>query len=83
VPAEWSRLQPEPRLKLKFDLARKPYQALATADPERYLQAGNLLAAARAAKAASKWEEAEGYLNQALILMGVKFPPATQIRPHP
>jgi hypothetical protein len=76
VPADWGKLPIEQRLVKKFALAAPPYRALAATDPDRYTQAGNLLSAARASKAAGKFEESEGYLDSALTLMGITVPPA-------
>lgn len=71
IPAEWAKLPIAQRLVKKFELAGPAWRAVQATDPERYQQAGNLLSAARAAKAASRFEESEGYLDQALALLGI------------
>lgn len=71
VPVEWADLPAKQRVKKKFDLAAGPFYALKTTDPERYERANSLLRAARAENAAYNFEEAEGYLDGALALLGI------------
>ncbi len=72
LPADLAKLPPPQRVAKKFELAAEPYQALRNTNPPLYNQVGILLAEARTAKAGYKWEEAEGFLDGALALLGFK-----------
>lgn len=72
LPADLAKLPPPQRVAKKFELAAEPYQALRNTNPPLYDQVGILLAEARTAKAGYKWEEAEGFLDGALALLGFK-----------
>jgi hypothetical protein len=72
LPADLAKLPVQQRVVKKFELAAGPYQALRNTNPPLYAQVGSLLAEARSAKAAFKWEEAEGFLDGALAMLGFK-----------
>ena len=73
LPADIAKLSVAQRVVRKFELAAGPYQALRNSNPALYAQVGNLLTEARQAKAAYKWEDAEGYLDGALAMLGFKL----------
>jgi hypothetical protein len=73
LPAELAGLPIEQRVAKKFDLAEQPYLALRDTNAPLYAQVGVLLAQARQAKAGTKWQDAEAYLDQALGMLGYKI----------
>ncbi|HEY3397239.1 MAG TPA: hypothetical protein VGM19_06205 [Armatimonadota bacterium] len=74
LPAGLDKLSAHDRVIKKFELAAKPYQELRATNPGLYTQVGGLLAEARASKAAFRWDEADGFLDGALSLMGFQVP---------
>ena len=73
LPADLAGLPADQRVSRKFALCQQPYLALHTTNPPLYDQVGLLLGQARQAKAGYKWDQAEGYLDQALGLLGYKI----------
>jgi hypothetical protein len=72
LPPDWESLSPKERVMAKFDLVEGPYAELQETDAETHEEAGRMLRAARAAKAAYNWPEAEGYLDGVLLLLGLE-----------
>lgn len=72
LPADIAKLPVAQRVSRKFEVAAGPYQALRNSNPALYAQVGTLLAEARQAKAAYHWEDAEGYLDGALAMLGFR-----------
>ncbi len=73
LPADIANLPVHQRVVRKFKVAAGPYLALRHSNPALYAQLGTLFTEARRAKAAYKWEDAEGYLDGALAMLGFKL----------
>ncbi len=68
----YAKVPQKNRIKTKFALLQDPYLELVTSDPEAAASIGGLLKAARAARAAEKFDECESYLDHAIQLLGIQ-----------
>ena len=68
----YAKVPQKNRIKTKFALIQDPYLALVASDPEGAATVGELLKAARAARAAEKFDECESYLDHAISLLGLR-----------
>ncbi len=67
----YAKVPQKNRIKTKFALLQDPYLAAVTSDPQDAAPIGELLKAARAARAAQKFDECESYLDHAIRLLGI------------
>ncbi|MCK4323284.1 MAG: hypothetical protein KAW89_02045, partial [Armatimonadetes bacterium] len=67
----YAKVPQKNRIKTKFALIQDPYLELVASDPEAAASIGGLLKAARAARAAEKFDECESYLDHAIRLLGL------------
>jgi len=68
----YAKVPQKNRIKTKFALLQDPYLAAVASDPEAAASVGELLKAARAARAAEKFDECESYLDHAIQLLGIQ-----------
>ncbi len=67
----YARVPQKNRIKTKFALLQDPYLELVASDPQAAAPFSELLKAARAARAAQKFDECESYLDHAIRLLGL------------
>ncbi len=68
----YAKVPQKNRIKTKFALLQDPYLELVASDPQAAAPIGELLKAARAARAAQKFDECESYLDHAIQLLGIQ-----------
>jgi len=68
----YAKVPQKNRIKTKFALLQDPYLELVASDPEAAASISGLLKAARAARAAEKFDECESYLDHAIRLLGIE-----------
>ncbi len=68
----YAKVPQKNRIKTKFALIQDPYLELVASDPEAAASISGLLKAARAARAAEKFDECESYLDHAIRLLGIE-----------
>ncbi len=71
----YAKVPQKNRIKAKFALIQDPYLELLASDSEIAASVGELLKAARAARAAEKFDECESYLDHAIQLLGLPTGP--------
>jgi len=68
----YAKVPQKNRIKTKFALIQDPYLAAVASDPQAAAPIGELLKAARAARAAEKFDECESYLDHAIRLLDIE-----------
>ena len=68
----YAKVPQKNRIKAKFALIQDPYLALVASDPEAAASISGLLKAARAGRAAEKFDACESYLDHAIRLLGIE-----------
>ena len=71
----YAKVPQKNRIKTKFALIQAPYLLLVASDPEAAASVSGLLKAARAARAAEKFDECESYLDHVIQLLGIQTGP--------